>query len=111
MSEFVMNLTRPFLASTLLGAIGVLGMLHLSAPLVEGMDKLQETFVAQQGLLEAGDQNIAAGESSFLYVIPARHETSTNYTQQEPARQIAPTTEFATTIPADTRLEVASVSY
>lgn len=45
-------------------------LFKLSQPLVEGMDKLHETFVAQQGLLEAGDLNIAAGESTILYVMP-----------------------------------------
>ena len=34
------------------------------------MDKLHETFSAQQGLLEAGELNIAAGESTILYVLP-----------------------------------------
>ena len=68
MSEFVMNLKNALLASTVLGTLGILGMLHL-------------------------------------------YETSTNYTQQELTRQMAPTTAYATTIPADTRLEVASVRY
>ncbi|WP_260294874.1 LysR family transcriptional regulator [Sedimenticola hydrogenitrophicus] len=45
-------------------------LFKLSQPLVEGMDKLHETFIAQQGLLEAGDLNIAAGESTILYVLP-----------------------------------------
>jgi DNA-binding transcriptional LysR family regulator len=45
-------------------------LFKLSQPLVEGMDKLHETFIAQQGLLESGDLNIAAGESTILYVIP-----------------------------------------
>ena len=45
-------------------------LLKLAQPLVEGMDKLHETFAAQQGLLEAGELNIAAGESTILYVIP-----------------------------------------
>lgn len=45
-------------------------LFKLSQPLVEGMDKLHETFIAQQGLLESGDLNIAAGESTILYVLP-----------------------------------------
>lgn len=45
-------------------------LFKLSQPLVESMDKLHETFIAQQGLLEAGDLNIAAGESTILYVLP-----------------------------------------
>jgi len=45
-------------------------LFKLSQPLVEGMDKLHETFAAQQGLLESGELNIAAGESTILYIIP-----------------------------------------
>ncbi len=37
------------------------------------------------------------------------HEASNSYTQQSLARQIAPTIEFATTIPAEARVEVAAV--
>jgi DNA-binding transcriptional LysR family regulator len=49
----------------------------LSQPLVEGMDKLQETFSASCGKLENGELNIAAGESTILYILP------------EPIRQFA----------------------
>ncbi len=42
----------------------------LSQPLVEGMDKLQETFSAYCGKLENGELNIAAGESTILYILP-----------------------------------------
>ncbi|MBT3048415.1 MAG: LysR family transcriptional regulator [Candidatus Thiodiazotropha sp.] len=42
----------------------------LSQPLVEGMDKLQETFAASCGKLESGELNIAAGESTILYILP-----------------------------------------
>ncbi len=45
-------------------------LFKLSQPLVEGMDKLHETFAAQQGLLEAGNLDIAAGESTILYLLP-----------------------------------------
>src|SRR5210317_775024 len=45
-------------------------LLKLAMPLVEGMDKLHETFSAQQGVLEAGELNIAAGESTILYLLP-----------------------------------------
>ncbi len=45
-------------------------LLKLAQPLVEGMDKLHETFAAQRGLLESGELNIAAGESTILYVLP-----------------------------------------
>ncbi len=42
----------------------------LAQPLVEGMDKLQETFAAYCGKLESGELNIAAGESTILYILP-----------------------------------------
>jgi LysR family transcriptional regulator, low CO2-responsive transcriptional regulator len=42
----------------------------LAQPLVEGMDKLQETFAAVCGKLESGELNIAAGESTILYILP-----------------------------------------
>lgn len=45
-------------------------LFKLAQPLVEGMDKLHETFAAQQGLLESGELNIAAGESTILYILP-----------------------------------------
>ncbi|MDJ0807530.1 MAG: LysR family transcriptional regulator [Gammaproteobacteria bacterium] len=42
----------------------------LAQPLVEGMDNLQETFAASCGKLESGELNIAAGESTILYILP-----------------------------------------
>ena len=42
----------------------------LAEPLVEGIDKLHETFAAQFGKLESGELNIAAGESTILYILP-----------------------------------------
>lgn len=42
----------------------------LADPLVQGMDKLQDTFSAQYGKLESGELNIAAGESTILYILP-----------------------------------------
>jgi len=42
----------------------------LAQPLVEGMDKLQETFAAACGKLESGELDIAAGESTILYLLP-----------------------------------------
>lgn len=45
-------------------------LLRLAMPLVEGMDKLHETFSAQQGVLESGELNIAAGESTILHLLP-----------------------------------------
>jgi len=43
---------------------------ELSLPLVEGLDTLPETFTARRGSLEAGELNIAAGESTILYLLP-----------------------------------------
>ena len=43
---------------------------QLSSPLVDGIDKLQETFLAHMGNLETGELNIAAGESTILYILP-----------------------------------------
>ncbi|MBK1672110.1 LysR family transcriptional regulator [Ectothiorhodospira shaposhnikovii] len=42
----------------------------LADPLVEGIDKLHETFAASFGRLESGELNVAAGESTILYVLP-----------------------------------------
>lgn len=43
---------------------------RLSAPLVEGMDTLKQSFSAHYGKLEVGELNIAAGESTILYILP-----------------------------------------
>lgn len=43
---------------------------RLAQTLVEAMDHLQETFDACLGRLEEGDLNIAAGESTILYILP-----------------------------------------
>ena len=43
---------------------------QLSDPLVEGIDKLPDSFAAQFGSLESGEINIAAGESTILYILP-----------------------------------------
>lgn len=42
----------------------------LAEPLVEGIDKLHETFAAHLGKVEHGVLNIAAGESTILYILP-----------------------------------------
>lgn len=42
----------------------------LAEPLVEGIDKLHETFAEQFGVLGSGELNIAAGESTILYILP-----------------------------------------
>jgi DNA-binding transcriptional LysR family regulator len=43
---------------------------ELAQPLVEGMDKLQETFLLQCGRVDQGTLDIAAGESTILYILP-----------------------------------------
>ena len=48
---------------------GVL-LYELAQPLVEGMDKLHETFATQCGRVDQGALNIAAGESTILYILP-----------------------------------------
>lgn len=42
----------------------------LAKPLVEGIDHLQENFAAQKGMLDSGELNIGAGESTILYILP-----------------------------------------
>jgi DNA-binding transcriptional LysR family regulator len=54
---------------------------QLASPLVEGIDKLQETFAAHMGNLEHGELNIAAGESTILYVLP---EATKRYADEYP---------------------------
>jgi DNA-binding transcriptional LysR family regulator len=54
---------------------------QLAQPLVEGIDKLHETFAAQYGKLESGDLDIAAGESTILYVLP---EATKRFAEQYP---------------------------
>lgn len=45
-------------------------LFQLAQPLVEGMDKLHETFATQCGRVDQGSLDIAAGESTILYVLP-----------------------------------------
>ncbi len=42
----------------------------LARPLVYDMDNLADTFAAYCGNLESGELNIAAGESTILYILP-----------------------------------------
>lgn len=43
---------------------------ELALPLVEGLEALPENFSARRGSLESGQLNIAAGESTLLYLLP-----------------------------------------
>ncbi|MFP4063615.1 MAG: LysR family transcriptional regulator [Halochromatium sp.] len=45
-------------------------LFELAQPLVQGVDGLQETFAAQCGRLDRGRLDIAAGESTILYILP-----------------------------------------
>lgn len=45
-------------------------LFQLSEPLVDGIDKLQETFAAHAGKMESGELKIGAGESTILYIMP-----------------------------------------
>jgi len=58
---------------------------QLSDPLVEGIDKLQESFSAQFGSFESGEINIAAGESTILYILP---EAITQFARAHPKIKI-----------------------
>ena len=42
----------------------------LAVPLVDGIDSLEANFAAQHGLLDSGELNIGAGESTILYILP-----------------------------------------
>lgn len=45
-------------------------LFRLAQPLVEGVDKLDESLKAHLGRLESGELNVAAGESTILYILP-----------------------------------------
>ncbi|EDY85907.1 transcriptional regulator, LysR family [gamma proteobacterium HTCC5015] len=45
-------------------------LLDLTQPLVEGMDTLPEVFASQLGEVDTGTLDIAAGESTILYILP-----------------------------------------
>jgi DNA-binding transcriptional LysR family regulator len=45
-------------------------LFQMAEPLVEGMDKLHETFATLCGRVDQGVLNIAAGESTILYILP-----------------------------------------
>ncbi len=42
----------------------------LALPLLEGVDRLGEAFLARRSNLDAGELSIAAGESTILYLLP-----------------------------------------
>ncbi len=57
----------------------------LAQPLVEGMDRLHETFFSQCGRIDQGPLDIAAGESTILYILP---EPIRRFTSSHPGIEI-----------------------
>ena len=57
----------------------------IALPLVEGFDELPETFHAQRSDLESGQVNIAAGESTILYLLP---QTVREFSEAYPGIQV-----------------------
>lgn len=45
-------------------------LFELAYPLVEGIDNIQESLADYFGEMESGELNIAAGESTILYILP-----------------------------------------
>ncbi len=58
---------------------------ELAAPLVEELDRLHETFAAQRGDMETGRLDIAAGESTILYILP---EFVKRFTEAHPGIEV-----------------------
>jgi DNA-binding transcriptional LysR family regulator len=56
-------------------------LLGLACHLVQGIDSLTETFQAHCGKLDVGELNIAAGESTILYILP---DTMRRFVQDYP---------------------------
>ena len=68
----------PKLSLTTEGSI----LYDLCLPHVQGIDRLKETFDAHRGNLTSGELNIAAGESTILYILP---KPVGSFTHQYPA--------------------------
>ena len=58
---------------------------QLAQPLVEGMDKLHETFSVHCGRIDQGTLDIAAGESTILYILP---EPVRRFSEQYPGIEL-----------------------
>jgi DNA-binding transcriptional LysR family regulator len=54
---------------------------ELALPLVDGIDHLSDAFAERRGDLDSGELNIAAGESTILYILP---ELMARFAQQYP---------------------------
>ncbi|MCY4150590.1 MAG: LysR family transcriptional regulator [Gammaproteobacteria bacterium] len=60
-------------------------LLDIALPMVEGMDSLRDTFASRSGNLNSGYINIAAGESTILYMLP---KTIKSFSRQYPGVRI-----------------------
>lgn len=60
-------------------------LLQVAQPLVDGIDGLEQNFHAHFGRLDRGELNIAAGESTLLYIMP---EFIKRFTEAYPGIQI-----------------------
>ena len=45
-------------------------LLEIALPLVDGIDSISEDFASELGQLDSGEINVAAGESTILYLLP-----------------------------------------
>ncbi|MBF0471342.1 MAG: LysR family transcriptional regulator [Gammaproteobacteria bacterium] len=57
----------------------------LANPLVDGIDRLAESFAASFGSMDSGEINIAAGESTILYILP---DAITRFAERYPGIKI-----------------------
>lgn len=60
-------------------------LFQMAEPLVDGMDKLHHAFATQCGRVDQGTLNIAAGESTILYILP---EPVRRFTDQYPGIEL-----------------------
>ena len=60
-------------------------LFQMAEPLVDGMDKLHDAFATQCGRVDQGTLNIAAGESTILYILP---EPIRRFTDQYPGIEL-----------------------
>ncbi len=60
-------------------------LFQMAEPLVDGMDKLHDAFATQCGRVDQGSLNIAAGESTILYILP---EPIRRFTDQYPGIEL-----------------------
>lgn len=54
---------------------------EMALPLVDGIDHLSDAFAERRGDLDTGELNIAAGESTILYILP---QLMANFARQYP---------------------------